>query len=196
MPGGGLVGYDAWHNRQDASTGHDRQQDSDGTPTGHATVSVAEAAHRLGVTPDAIRSRLHRGTLEGEKVDNAWQVRLPDREIPHRADPEPTGSRQDAIGQEIGADHDRQDADRTPTVDIAPLADLIANLTSRNEELAAAVGMWQARAHHLEDQVQQLTPTAGSTGQGSGEELRDATLAPEVERASTGLFSRLRRWLG
>jgi len=89
----------------------DSQQDGDGTPTGHATVSVAEAARRLGVTPDAIRSRLHRGTLEGEKVDNAWRIRLPDREIPHRADPEPTGSQQDATGQETGADGDRQDAD-------------------------------------------------------------------------------------
>ena len=79
--------------------------------TGHATVSVAEAARRLGVTPDAIRSRLHRGTLEGEKVDNAWRIRLPDREIPHHADPEPTGSQQDATGQETGTDGDRQDAD-------------------------------------------------------------------------------------
>jgi hypothetical protein len=178
----------------------DSQQDSDGTPTGHATVSVAEAARRLGVTPDAIRSRLHRGTLEGEKVAGAWRVVMPAENPPSP----PTGERQDADGMPTGQGSDRQDTTDSAdgmrqdaaTVDLAPLAETIDRLTRRNEELAAAVGMWQARAHHLEDQVRQLTPTAESTGQGSGEELRDATPAPEVERASTGLFSRLRRWLG
>jgi hypothetical protein len=31
-------------------------------------VSVAETAERLGLTPDAIRARLHSGTLEGDKI--------------------------------------------------------------------------------------------------------------------------------
>ena len=124
----------------------DSQQDGDGTPTGHATVSVAEAARRLGVTPDAIRSRLHRGTLAGEKVDNVWRIRLSDREIPHRVDPEPTGSRQDATGQETGTDGDRQDADRMPTVDLAPLADLIERQAREIAQVREAAAVWQLRA--------------------------------------------------
>ena len=33
-------------------------------------VSVAEAASRLGVTPDAVRQRIRRGTIEYEKTDD------------------------------------------------------------------------------------------------------------------------------
>ncbi len=50
----------------------DRQ---DATPEG---LTVAEAAARLAVTPDAIRRRLQRGTLAGAKtVDGGWRVWLP-----------------------------------------------------------------------------------------------------------------------
>lgn len=51
------------------------RQDADRMPA--AGVEVAEAARRLGVTPDAIRARLHRGTLAGEKVEGTWRVHLP-----------------------------------------------------------------------------------------------------------------------
>ena len=37
-------------------------------------VTVQEAAARLGTTPDAVRSRLRRGQLVGEKKGNAWYV--------------------------------------------------------------------------------------------------------------------------
>jgi hypothetical protein len=47
---------------------------ADRTPTGDrqdATVRI------LGVTTDAVRSRLRRGTLAGEKIDGEWQVHIP-----------------------------------------------------------------------------------------------------------------------
>lgn len=49
------------------------------TETGHRPdiVDVAEAARRLNVSHDAIRSRLRRGTLEGEKRGGTWYVTLP-----------------------------------------------------------------------------------------------------------------------
>lgn len=53
----------------------------DGQPAEHdsrPTVTVAEAARILGVTVDSVRSRLHRGTLEGWKEENTWRVRLPE----------------------------------------------------------------------------------------------------------------------
>ena len=47
----------------------DRQ---DAAPAG---ATVAEAAARLGVTPDAIRRRLHRGTLAGAKTaEGEWRI--------------------------------------------------------------------------------------------------------------------------
>ncbi|MDP9365691.1 MAG: helix-turn-helix domain-containing protein, partial [Chloroflexota bacterium] len=56
------------------------QQDA-GSRDSHS-LSVAEAAQRLGITPDAVRGRLHRGTLYGEKVGTEWRVFLPDVEAP------------------------------------------------------------------------------------------------------------------
>lgn len=67
----------------------------------------------------------------------------------------PTDAQQD--GRQ---DTDRPDAtrrDRMPTVDLAPLTDLIDDLTRRNADLAAAAAMWQTRAAHLENQLLQLT---------------------------------------
>jgi len=128
--------------RQDTGS-HDRQ-----------SVTVAAAADRLGVTPDAVRGRLHRGTLSGEKVGTAWRVFLPDargalsdRQDTTAAQQPPTAGRQDTTG-------DRQDADRP---DALALVALVADLARRNEELAAAAGMWQTRAAHLEARLTQLT---------------------------------------
>jgi len=42
------------------------------------TVNSTRAAQFLGVTEDAIRKRIARGTLEGYKEDGKWLVRLPD----------------------------------------------------------------------------------------------------------------------
>jgi hypothetical protein len=39
------------------------------------TIDVLEAARRLGVTPDAVRAKLRRGTLEGYR-DNSGNWRI------------------------------------------------------------------------------------------------------------------------
>lgn len=41
-----------------------------------AGVSVAEAAAALGITPEAVRKRLGRGTLTGSRVGRTWRVHL------------------------------------------------------------------------------------------------------------------------
>jgi hypothetical protein len=48
-------------------------------------IEIADAARRLGISVDAVRKRLDRGTLQGVKVDGRWRVFLPD-EAPARAD--------------------------------------------------------------------------------------------------------------
>lgn len=64
-------------------------------------LSVAEAAAALGVSTDAIRKRLSRGTLEGEKVDGQWHVLLPDDAPDTDAPPSETrhATSQDMSGQ-------------------------------------------------------------------------------------------------
>ena len=110
----------------DDAAGHGRQ---DGDRTG---LSVPDAAQRLGVTPDAVRARLHRGTLAGEKRDGPWVVFPPDADEPAPSAHEPTGPRADpTVGQ--------QDADRTAT------AALIATLERENARL------WEALAARTEE---------------------------------------------
>jgi DNA-binding FadR family transcriptional regulator len=54
-------------------------------------ISVEDAAATLGVTRDAVRARLRRGTLAGKKIDHSWFVmrdalarELPGDQVPHR----------------------------------------------------------------------------------------------------------------
>jgi len=42
------------------------------------TVDSHHASQRLGITEDAIRKRIARGTLEGYKEDGRWWVQIPD----------------------------------------------------------------------------------------------------------------------
>jgi len=47
------------------------------TTPDHDRTTIAEAAKRLGVSTDAVRKRLNRGQLHGEKVAGVWVVFLP-----------------------------------------------------------------------------------------------------------------------
>jgi hypothetical protein len=61
------------------------------------TVTIAEAARRLGVTTDAVRRRLHRGTLAGTKDEHGvWQVYWPDEDAPPGVRPDTPGPRPDS----------------------------------------------------------------------------------------------------
>jgi len=48
---------------------HDNQPDA---------IDSHQASQRLGITEDAIRKRIARGTLEGYKEDGRWWVQVPD----------------------------------------------------------------------------------------------------------------------
>jgi len=48
------------------------------------TVDSHQASQFLGITEDAIRKRITRGTLEGYKEDGRWYVRLPNSNQNHR----------------------------------------------------------------------------------------------------------------
>ncbi len=148
------------------------QQDADSRSS--RGLSVAAAADRLGVTPDTVRGRLHRGTLYGEKVGAEWRVFLPDAEAPaadrQATQQPPAAAQQGATVDQQAATVARQATDRA---DDGPLVDLVSDLARRNEELAAAAAMWQARAAHLEERLLAL---------GTGQESPSA--APAVHHAT------------
>jgi len=100
-------------------------------PTDH---SLTEAAVRLGVSPEAVRSRLRRGTLEGERVNGSWRVRLPgDAPGPGRSRPtsdQPTDRLLEVevmfTAQRAALDHAEQEINW-----------LRGELSARSQELAA-----------------------------------------------------------
>ena len=115
--------------------------DRDRAPSGvrldndRTAVTIAEAARALGMSTDAIRKRLQRGTLPGEKIGGGWRVFLGDA-APVAAGP--TGHRPDASSP-------RPDADRTTAVAPDALVETLRDevrylreqLAERSRELAA-----------------------------------------------------------
>ncbi len=170
--------------------------------TTDTTVDVATAAQRLGISEEAVRARTRRGKLRAEKVGALWRVYLPEGDP---APPDTTSSRdttqhrddaQQAVTQHDTTAGDVAQHDGPPITDLAPLVAEIARLSSRNEELAAAAGMWQARAAHLEEQLKQLSATVESaTGAGPGETGDEVQSPHDAESVQhSGVWVRLVRW--
>jgi len=115
--------------------------DHDRTPTGirldndRTAVTIAEAARILGMSTDAIRKRLQRGTLPGEKIGDGWRVYLDDAATVGGG---PTGPRPDMSTP-------RPDADRTTAAAPDALVETLREevlylreqLAERSRELAA-----------------------------------------------------------
>ncbi len=156
---------------------------SDQPPTDHAggtdMLPIAEAALRRGVTVNALRQRIKRGTVHAVKTDAGWLVA--------------TDHRPPAPGH--STDHRPTTTDHRPTTiepaGLAPLAAMVADLARENRDLAAAAAVWQERARVLEDRLLAL-----SAGDPSGEPSRTRSDAPGGTIGGNGaLVSRWRRWL-
>ncbi|MDP9471959.1 MAG: sigma-70 region 4 domain-containing protein [Chloroflexota bacterium] len=112
-----------------------------------APVPIEEAAARLGITVNAVRQRIKRGTVEGYKTPAGWVVVVERPTIATDHTTRPTKPRPTTT-------------DQAGNVDLAPLAAVIADLTRENRQLAEAAAIWQVRAVQAEERLKQLT--AGS----------------------------------
>jgi hypothetical protein len=188
----------------------DAMTDAARTPPDTAPVSLSDAAVRLGISPDAARKRLKRGTLRGEKQNGRWLVYL---EPDARSD-----AVQDAAFPTVDAAPDAgvqsADATRTPpdaAADMAPLAELIERLARENAENRAAAALWQERARFLSERLAALeagplasqeSAEAADAAQGANAgPLRDETREMAYETLSQGRAapqpageSLVRRW--
>jgi hypothetical protein len=154
-----------------------------------ATVTVIDAARILGVSTDAVRARLRRGTLEGEKIEGEWHVRLPHRQDADRTSAEPTGTQQDGTGIRPA---EQQDSDRIPTVvDLTPLTELIERQAKELADLREAGTFLTIRNRHLEDRLKQLT--SGEIVPGTVPEPPGAPRTNET--GPRGVWGRVRRWI-
>ena len=152
-------------------------------PTTPALVSLEDAADTLGITVNAVRQRIKRGTLTGIKTDAGWLVDMV------------------ATDQESGTDrpttrptnHTSAATDHRPTIDLAPLVDHIATLEDQVQRLAESNTMWQIRARQAEEQLKQL-----SAGNVAPENLPEAVESPQAnETDPQGFWERVRQfWRG
>lgn len=93
----------------------------------------------------------------------------------------------------------QQSVDRTPTVDLAPLADLIERQAKELADLLEAAVIWQVRARQAEEQLKQLT--AGNVAPESAPEpntvdAEGPQLLQESDPAPTGLVAWWKRLWG
>ena len=152
-------------------------------PTTPAPVSLEDAADTLGITVNAVRQRIKRGTLIGIKTDAGWLVDVV------------------ATNQESGTDrptkrptnHTSSATDHRPTIDLTPMVDHIAVLEDRVQRLTESNMMWSIRARQAEEQLLQLT-----AGNVASENAPEAVESPQTnDRGTSGIWTWLKRvWSG
>ena len=164
-------------------TDGDRTGDS-GPNTRQDTITVTEAARRLNVTPDAIRARIRRGTLEAVKRDGTWHIVMP------------------ADGDDTTQQATQQDTTPATDATVGALLELIADLTRQNADYAGAAAAWQARAGYLQERLAALE--AGPlivTPEGQNRPVANETEPARMESPAAetpsqrGAWARLVRWL-
>ncbi len=147
-------------------------------------LTFAEAAERLGATPDAVRMRAHRGKLATVRVDGRTRVLWPQPEAterPNEPRTEPNGS-----------------AVRGNERDVRLVAALEERIGSLERQLAERTEEARRKDHIIAGLIQRLPepPPALATGQNAPSAQPEAPHATETSRPpSEPLMLRWRRWL-
>ncbi len=178
----------------------EERQDSDAE-----LVPIAEAAARLGISPEATRKRIQRGTLPGRKVAGAWYVDA--KAVP--AEPAgplatPPSGRPDAVPTSLAGRPDDADGtvqprpDTTPPVveleAVAVLRDLLAEERERADRYMTAAALWQERARGFEERLLQLSagdPPPPKDAVVTRQDAPGAMNAPATGQEARGVLRRL-----
>jgi len=175
------------------------------------SMSIREAAARADVTEKTVRRWIKSGRLHALKLGGQYRITVADLEramdMPdvssirpaptHQPDSGHDSPRVDmSEGLDTGQGEGRHAAE---TIDLAPLTDLIDDLTRRNADLSAAAAMWQTRAAHLENELKQLT--AGNVAPENAQEAtHDDAKGPQLllenDPVPTGLLAWWKRLWG
>jgi hypothetical protein len=151
------------------------------TDVPHTGIPVYDAAHLLGISENAVRARLRRGTLVGVKRNTSWYVVLRDTDVPTTTHVEP---------QDVPLDAP-QDAPSHTAVHDELVDELRRDKIFLQEQLDRALRQLEAERQRA-DVLQALgTGTAPDTA-------LEATGSPERdESAATGVLAWVKRvWRG
>ena len=169
------------------------------------SMSIREAAARADVTEKTVRRWIKSGRLHALKLGGQYRITVADLEramdMPDVSSIRPAPTHQPDSGHDSPRVDMSEDLDTgqgegrhaAETIDLAPLTDLIDDLTRRNADLSAAAAMWQTRAAHLENQLKQLS--AGNVAPENAPEAGGSSQTNESE--PHGFWTRVRRfWSG
>lgn len=165
------------------TTSHDRQHDT----TRRDSVSVNDAAHVLGITPDAVRVRLRRGSLMGEKVGTSWYVFLPDVDL------DASVARHDTIRRDNPRQSSRDTTPRDTTVGRDELVEHLQGEVAYLRERLEEADRQQARMlGQLADERQRADVLQlRAIGSGAPDTSHDTSESP---RSDDTVLQALRTW--
>jgi hypothetical protein len=168
----------------------------DTTPTdqGQTAMTVADAAQALGLTSDAIRARIRRGTMSGFKADDdTWRVIV---DQPVDATPTDSGQTDDATPTDSGQTDDATPTGRRQTATDPLIEHMEEEIMYLRTELAQ-------RSHELATE-RERSDVLQREALGRIEALTAGETVPEPPRSTEtngtglrGLWDRVRRlWSG
>jgi hypothetical protein len=166
------------------------ERDRSRPETDRNVVSAAIAAERLGLSPDAIRARIRRGTLIGEKRDGQWFVVLTTDDARSDATEQPTGDRPET-NRNATADHDARLADKD--AEIAYLRQLLdAEIEARRRADLMNAALLDRLPRLPAGDAGQDAAVATNQSPGQAEAV---TIGDDAARPETSLLGRLLQWL-
>jgi predicted ArsR family transcriptional regulator len=115
---------------------------ADHQPTITTGLSIAEAADRLGISENAVRQRIKRGTLPAAKGDGVWSITLVDYDTDHQ----PTTGRDHEAGYQGRPPDDYEATSSSSVVSAAARAQLAA---IRDEFVQPLVDQIAAQAEQI-----------------------------------------------
>lgn len=171
---------------------------ADQEPTITTGLSIAAAADRLGISENAVRQRIKRGTLEAVKVDGVWQVSLAVL-ADHEADHEPASGRDHETGYQV--DHQATSSEMAVSAaarsQLAAIhSELVAPLVDRIEAQAEAIGRLTQERDQLRGDLEALRAPADAATEAKTPQVGRDPVAPPAQEGRRGLWRRLRSLIG
>jgi len=167
-----------------------RDQTVNQTPTEQA-FTIAEAAEHLGLSSEAVRMRLKRGTLTGLKIEGHWVVYLPaSTKQPTPSDPTPP--EHDRIADQTPTEHPtKQATEHDPTATNPVIAVYEQLVESQREEIAFLRRELDTRNDELERRDVLLREALGRIPSlPAGDQTSTRTEAPDASPFAPGTTER------